>query len=108
MSTLDRWDELFGHGRRWRVAEELTGLVPADGYHEDRVLQAGVPVAFDHGTFEIPAPGAYRSVLSTNLGRRGVVLQETDATGAKDIPGSRIAIGAPAVRRAREVFGAVW
>jgi hypothetical protein len=103
MSTTNKWDELF-RGQRWRVAEEVTGQAtwPASG--ED----PPVTVTFTRGAFEIPAPGAYSSPLSTNLGRRGLVLQQTDETGEYDIPGARIAVGAPAVRKAREQYGAVW
>ena len=107
MSTTGMWEELFAE-RRWRVAAELTGIVHADGHHEGKVLVAGAPVTFDKGAFELPAGCAYQSVLSTNKARRGIMLQETSQAGDEDIPGSRIALGAPAVKRAREVFGAVW
>jgi hypothetical protein len=101
VSTTGRWDELF-RDRRWRVAEEVSG---------EHVQGKGAPrirVTFTRGLFEITAPGAFRSPLSTNLGRRGVLLQETDATGAADIPGSRMAVGAAAVKKAREQYSAVW
>jgi hypothetical protein len=98
MATTGTWEKLFGGGRKWRVAEEVSGEVRADGY----------TVSFTRGRFELPAGAAYRSLLSTNLGRRGVLLQETDARGVTDIPGSRIAVGEPAVSRAREQFSAVW
>jgi hypothetical protein len=107
VSTTGKWDELFGAGRKWRVAEEMTGTVPADGYLGADVLP-GLPVKFERGRFELPVGAAYRSLLSTNLGRRGVLLQETDETGASDIPGSRIAVGEPAVAKARQEYGAVW
>jgi hypothetical protein len=98
MSTTGRWRELFA-GRKWRVAEELTGTV----------LQDGAQVLFERGLFEIlTAQHAYESPLSTNKALRGTVLQETDATGQTDIPGSRIAIGTPAVRTARREYEAVW
>lgn len=98
MATTGTWEELFGGGRKWRVAEELTGEVPESGF----------TVKFARGRFELPAGAAFRSPLSTNLGRRGVVLQETDADGATDVPGSRIAVGEAAVTRARKEFSAVW
>lgn len=98
MATTGTWEELFGGGRKWRVAEELTGAVP----------EAGFTVKFTRGRFELPTGAAFRSPLSTNLGRRGVVLQETDAAGATDVPGSRIAVGEAAVARARKEFSAVW
>lgn len=106
MSTLDRWEELFGGGRRWRVCEELTGRVAADGVLGGKVVP-GLAVIFDRGTFECPG-GAYQSVLSTNKARRGVVLQETNADGSADIPFSRVAVGVPAMQRAREQYAAVW
>lgn len=98
MSTTGRWAELFS-GRRWRVLEEATGTVSQDG----------AVVEFRRGRFEVKTPGcAYASPLSTNLALRGVVLQRTDESGANDIPGERIVVGAPAVRKARAEFGAVW
>jgi hypothetical protein len=100
VSTTGRWDELF-KGRKWRVAEEVSGAAADPGQPE-------VPVTFERGRFEIPAGAAFRSPLSTNLGRRGVLLQETDESGAADIPGSRIAVGESAVRKARSAFSAVW
>jgi hypothetical protein len=104
VSTTNMWEELFGGGRKWRVAEELTG---------DQLTTAGpgepdILVRFDRGWFSMEPPGAYRSPLSTNLGRRGVVLVRTDASGSSDVPGSRIAIGVHALRRARQEFSAVW
>lgn len=98
MATKGTWEELFGGGRKWRVAEEVSG----------EVTEAGWTVRFDRGRFETPPGAAYQSLLSTNLGRRGVVLQETDAAGAVDVPGSRIAVGEAAVSRARSQFSAVW
>lgn len=98
MSTTGMWDELFGTGRKWRVAEELTGTLPDSGYD----------VTYDRGRFELPPGAAFRSLLSTNLGRRGVVLVETSPDGSTDIPGSRIAVGAGALERARKEFSAVW
>lgn len=103
MSTTGKWDDLF-KGRKWRVAEEVSGQVTA------RVKrgQPVVVITFTRGRFEIPAPGAYRSPLSTNLGRRGLLLQETDLTGEHDLPGARLAVGEPAVQKAREKYAAVW
>lgn len=108
MSTTGSWGSLF-QGRKWRVAEELTGTVtvkaaPSDGSKG----KVSVTVAFQRGVFELPPGAAYRSPLSTNLARRGVVLQETDAAGELDIPGSRIALGATAVEMARQNYQAVW
>lgn len=98
MSTTGRWDELFS-GRKWRVLEEASGTV----------MQDGAQVEMRRGRFEVKTPGfAYASPLSTNFALRGVVLQETDETGAHDIAGSRIAVGAPAVKTARRDFGAIW
>jgi hypothetical protein len=100
VSTTGMWEELF-RDRHWRVAEEVTGQRSVPG-------EPPVVVTFDRGRFSVAAPGAYRSPLSTNLGRRGVVLVETDDAGALDIPGSRIAVGEPALNRAREKFGTIW
>jgi len=98
MSTTRRWPELFDN-RKWRVLEEADGLVTQDG----------AQVEFRRGRFRVLTPEhAFASPLSTNLGLAGTVLQETDLTGAHDIPGSRVAIGTPAVERARREFGAVW
>jgi hypothetical protein len=103
MTSTGRWEELFA-ARKWRVAEEITGQaeVPAGNG------QPAIRATFTRGEFEIAPPGAYRSPLSTNLGRYGSVLQETDQGGGTDIPGSRIAVGAGAVRKAREQYGAIW
>lgn len=97
MSTTNKWDELFS-GRKWRVAEEVTGVDQATGY----------PVTFTRGRFELPPGVAFRSLLSTNLGRRGVLLQETDAAGAADLPGSRITVGEGSLKKARAAYAAVW
>ena len=98
MSTTGRWDELFSD-RHWRVLEEATGMVTQDG----------AQVEMRRGRFEVKTAGfAYASPLSTNLALRGIVLQETDKTGAHDIAGSRIAVGAPAVKAARRDYGAIW
>jgi hypothetical protein len=107
VSTTGQWDELFGGGRKWRVAEEVSGTVTADGDTGAGIV-AGIPVTFDRGRFELPEGAAYRSLLSTNRGRRGVLLAETSADGSTDVPGSRIAVGEPAVQRAREQYAAVW
>lgn len=98
MATKGAWEELFGGGRKWRVAEEVTG----------EATEGGHTVKFTRGRFELPVGAAYRSPLSTNLGRRGLVLVETSADGSTDIPGSRIAVGEAAVSRARTQFSAVW
>jgi hypothetical protein len=98
MATKGAWEELFGGGRKWRVAEEVTG----------EAAEGGFTVKFTRGRFELPTGAAYRSPLSTNLGRRGLVLVETSADGSADIPGSRIAVGEAAVNRARSQFSAVW
>jgi hypothetical protein len=101
VSTTNMWEELFGNGRRWRIAEELTGNSP-DPAVPDSVVR------FDRGWFTMTEPFAYRSPLSTNLGRRGVVLVETDASGSSDVPGSRIAVGVHALKRARLDYASVW
>lgn len=102
MSSTGQWDAMFGDGQKWRVCEEVTGAIEQDG----------CTVTFDRGQFEITPlterGGAYRSPLSTNLGRRGVLCVRTDAAGATDLPGTRQAFGAAAVERARKEFGAVW
>jgi hypothetical protein len=104
VSTTDRWEELFGGGRRWRVAEEVSGTVTIPR----RRGQPAVTITFTRGNFTVAAPGAYQSPLSTNKGRTGVLLVETDDAGAADYPGTRMAVGAPAVKRAREKYGAIW
>lgn len=103
MSTTDRWEELF-RGRKWRVAEEVTGTVTIPR----RRGQPEVIVTFNRGHFAVTAPGAFQSPLSTNKGRTGVLLVETDADGVADLPGTRMAVGAPAVKKARQEYAAVW
>jgi hypothetical protein len=98
MATKGTWEELFGGGRKWRVAEEVSGQARSHGF----------TVTFERGRFELPAGAAFQSVLSTNLGRRGFILIETSADGSLDLPGSRIAVGEHSVSRAREQFSAVW
>jgi hypothetical protein len=108
VSTTGKWEELFGSGRKWRVAEELTGTVKVSGRYAEGDLLRGIEVTFARGEFELPAGAAFGSMLSTNLGRRGVVLQETDAAGETDIAGSCIAVGNGSVGKARSEYGAVW
>lgn len=98
MTSKGNWDEWFGAGKKWRVCEEVTGQAR---------MQRGVLVTFRRGLFTIAAPGAYRSPLSTNLGNRGVLLVQTDPTGAHDIPGTRAVFGEAKVREAR-LQGAIW
>lgn len=104
MSTTDRWEELFGGGRKWRVAEEVTGTVTIP----KRRGTPEVVITFTRGYFAVAAPGAFQSPLSTNKGRAGVLLQETDDSGTLDYPGERMAVGVPAVKKARQEYGAVW
>lgn len=88
--------------RRWRVVD-VSGLgnVPrGDGEGAD------ILVRFDHGTFTVEPPGVFRSPLSGNPGRKGVLLQEVDAEGA-DIPGAQLPFGEPIVVKARREFGAI-
>ena len=35
MATKGAWEELFGGGRKWRVAEEVTFEVTEDGFEVD-------------------------------------------------------------------------
>lgn len=98
MSTTNQWQELFGGGRKWRVAEEVSG----------EVQEGGFTVKFARGRFELPPGSAFRSLLSTNLGRRGFLLVETNVDGSQDVPGSQIAVGEHSVTRARQEFSAVW
>lgn|GEM_PF-3345667 len=119
MSTTKRWEELFA-GRKWRVGEEYTGLavLGRDGSWQGDRAPVGpaspgqVSISFDRGRFTITG-GAYQSPLSTNKGLHGIILVETDDSGRADLRGPdgckvRIAVGEPAVQRAREQFGAVW
>lgn len=100
MTTTGSWDKWF-KDRKWRVLEECSGTATV----------RGIAVKFRRGVFDIiPGKngGAFRSPLSTNLGRHGLVLQETNADGSLDIPGSRAVFGESAVKRARAEYGAVW
>jgi hypothetical protein len=91
----DLWEEYFGNGRHWRVAEEYTGKAPKAG------------VEFRRGKFELPVTKVYRSPLSANVGRRGVLLQEVDSAG-KDIAGNLEVFGEGAFKRARDEYKAIW
>jgi hypothetical protein len=116
VSTTKQWDELFA-GRHWRVGEEYTGRMargPDRRWHvlAGSELSAGPVITYDRGRFSMRGV-AYQSPLSTNRGLRGVILVETDAEGRHDLTGPdgrkvRIAVGEPAVKRAREQFGAIW
>jgi hypothetical protein len=99
MAATRSLDEWFGDGRKWRVAEEVTGTA---------TMQKGIKVVFDRGHFTIAPspPGGWRSPLSTNASNRGFVLIETDPTGAHDI-GERVAFAEQHVRQARKQ-GAIW
>jgi hypothetical protein len=94
------WEGLFAD-RKWRVAEEISGAA-SDPAHPELLI------VFTRGLFEMKEPAAYRSPLSTNLGRRGAVLQETSPDGTSDVPGSRLVVGNHALRKARSQFSAVW
>jgi hypothetical protein len=96
MAGNDKWDELFA-SRKWRVATEWTGYVAPD---------EGARITFDRGAFTIDPPGGFRSPLSTNLGRVGILLQEVAPDGS-DVPDSLIPFGLPAVKTAREKFHAL-
>lgn len=93
--------------RRWRIRTEANGPAsveqePVDG--EDDLPP--IAVKFRHGWFTVEAPGAFRSPLSGNPGRKGVLLQEVDADG-NDIPGSLYPFGVPVLKAAREEFHAI-
>jgi hypothetical protein len=107
VSTTGQWDELFGGGRKWRVAEEVSGTQLSRGDRDGAVVR-DIPVTFTRGRFELPEGAAYQSLLSTNRGRRGVLLVETSPDGSSDVPGSRIAVGEAALLKAREQYAAVW
>lgn len=91
----DRWAEYFA-ARKWRVAEEVSGNTRVNG----------VKVYFAKGRFTVEAPGAFRSPVSGNPGRIGVLLQEVGEDGA-DIADSLVPFGKPAVERARKEFNAI-
>jgi hypothetical protein len=95
-SKMDEWFQ----ARWWRVVD-ANGT--AHLLQEDGDL---VKAEFIHGHFTIESPGAFKSPLSGNPGRKGVLLQEVDAEG-KDIPGSRYPFGEPAVEKARGHYGAI-
>lgn len=86
------FEEYFG-SRKWRVATEVTAVVPEAG--DDAVV-----TTFTGGKFEI-AGGKFHSPLSTARGRKGVLLQEVGADGS-DVAGSRIAVGVVVYDRARK------
>jgi hypothetical protein len=102
VSTTDQWEVLFGGGRKWRIAEEVTGTTRRPGRHGE------VVTSFTRGRFEI-TNGAFRSPLSTNLGRRGWFLVETNADGSRDLePRSTLSVGLDALDEARKKYEAVW
>jgi hypothetical protein len=92
----DTWTKYFG-ARRWRVGEEYTGTSDVRGH----------PVIFTRGRFEIEPGAAYRSPFSQNIGRRGVLLVETDTSGQDLVPQVLLVAGEPKVREARKA-GAIW
>lgn len=103
-SKMATWFE----DRRWRVVTEADGqgFVP---YSDEAGSDGYIPVTFRQGAFVIGVhepPGAFKSPLSGNPGVRGILLQEVDAEG-NDIEGSRHPFGEPAVKEAREKFGAI-
>ena len=88
-----KWDEYFGT-RFWRVATEVSGTDES----------GGAKIVFDKGRFGIwphaGLTGVFQSPLSTNKGRRGVLLQEVDGEG-RDIEGSVLPVGDRAFKRAQ-------
>lgn len=90
----DKWAEYFGT-RKWRVATEVTGSAEVDG----------IEVRYDRGQCTVEPPGAFRSPVSGNPGRAGVLLQEVGPAG--DIEGSLELFGKSAVDRARKEFRAI-
>jgi hypothetical protein len=101
VSTTDQWDVLF-RDRKWRISEEVTGETRRPG------RKGEIVTTFTRGRFEI-VNGAFRSPLSTNLGRRGWLLTETNADGSRDLePRTRVAIGLDALDKARKDYEAVW
>lgn len=90
---MSAWDELFG-SRKWRVAREVTGVVswPSPG--------DPINVYFKAGHFEIEGPGVFQSPLSSNKGKRGVLLREV--ADSQDVPGSYLWVGEKVVLRIRE------
>lgn len=97
-SKMDEWFK----DRRWRVLTEATG----QGFVPPGEVGEHLSVTMEQGHFVVESPGAFKSPLSGNPGRRGIVLQEIDAED-KDIDGSRYPFGEPAVKAARETYGAV-
>jgi hypothetical protein len=95
-NSIQHWDQWFVT-RKWRVCTEVTGTQSLDG----------PAVSFDHGEFDIEAPGAFQSVMGPNLGRHGVLLQEIDPATGKDIDGARVAFGHMVVDKARKEFHAI-
>jgi hypothetical protein len=81
--------------RRWRVMAEKTGTVTI----------AGVKYAYDRGAFEISPPGVFVTPLG-HRGRKGILIIETGEDGA-DIPGSEVAFGETALRRAQRAHGTI-
>lgn len=83
-------------GRRWRVATEATCV---------RDTPDGDRVTYEQGEFWVSEPAVYQTPLGRR-GRHGFILQEVDEAGS-DIPGSRAAFGATALRRAFDLFGSI-
>ncbi len=106
-SKMDEWFQT----RWWRVVDangtaHLPATLLTEGGTEAGEDEPMLAVEFTHGHFTVEPPGAFRSPLSGNPGRKGVLLQEVDAEG-KDIPGSRYPFGEPAVEKARGHYGAI-
>jgi hypothetical protein len=82
-------------GRHWRVMHEVSGTVTL----------GQVRIAYANGEFEIAPPGVFVTPLG-NRGRRGYLVIETGEDGA-DVPGSAVAFGEAALRRAQQAHGTV-
>jgi hypothetical protein len=94
-SNNKNWQLWFGT-RRWRVVD-VSGTL----------TEQGCEVTFDHGSFTIAAPGAFQSVMSNNMGRTGVLVQEIDPVTGAVIDDALVAFGHSIIEQAREVFHAI-
>lgn len=101
MSRLEEW---FG-ARKWRVLTEADGEGSISGDFPGQQPGEPVTVTFRQGSFTVSPPGSFISPLGSR-GRSGVMLQEVAADGT-DIPGSLLAWGHAAVKRARDEFRAI-
>lgn len=95
MSGTDARLAAWFENHEWRVQDALSGQA---------VSSDGIRATYDHGAFEIAAPGVFISPLG-HRGRRGFILERTDGAQC-DLP-VEAAFGETTLRRAQAAFGPI-